>query len=157
VTGSSEGSGTSDDYVTLKYNSDGQQEWVARYNGPGNHVDDAYAIAVDDSGNVYVTGDSGGTDSADDCATIKYNSDGQQQWAMRYNGAGNFVDYAETIAVDNAGNVYVAGQSDFDYVTIKYVQGATPTPTPTITPTPTATPRVIPRPRPTAHPRPTPG
>jgi hypothetical protein len=168
ATGWSEGSGTSDDYATVKYDSAGQQQWVARYNGPGNHVDDAFAIALDGSGNVYVTGDSDGPDGDDDFATIKYNSAGQQQWAARYNRRGNSVDYANAIAIDDFGNIYVTGQSDFDYATIKYVQGATPTPTPTSTPaasptatptaspTPTVTPRVTPRPRPTPHARPTP-
>jgi Beta-propeller repeat len=75
VTGTSFGSGTIRDYATIKYNSAGQQEWLARYNGPDNLDDQANAIAVDGLGNVYVTGWSRTADSFSDWATIKYNSD----------------------------------------------------------------------------------
>jgi uncharacterized delta-60 repeat protein len=122
VTGESIGSGTDYDYVTIKYNAAGQEQWVARYNGPGNSVDIANAIAVDSLGNVYVTGGSDGAGL--DYATIKYNSAGQEQWVARYNGPVNGDDYANTIAVDGSGNVYVTGSSEGggypDYVTIKY-------------------------------------
>ena len=126
VTGFSDGTLTTvRDYATVKYNSAGTQQWVKRYNGPGNDLDFAWAIAVDGSGNVYVTGFSKGSGTNTDYATIKYNSAGTQLWVQRYNGPGNGGDDAHSIAVDGSGNVYVTGVSggigtNGDYTTIKY-------------------------------------
>jgi len=126
VTGCSYGSGsTAYDYATLKYDPAGNQLWVQRYNGPGNGIDDARAIAVDDSGNVYVTGSSYGSGISDDYATLKYDPAGNQLWVQRYNGPGNDYDGATSIAVDGSGNVYVTGRSrgfgtGLDYATLKY-------------------------------------
>jgi len=125
VTGGSYGSGTNYDYATIKYNSSGVQQWVQRYNGPGNGDDAAYSIAVDGSGNVYVTGGSYGSGTSYDYATIKYNISGVQQWVQIYNGPGNSLDDAYSLGLDGSGNVYVTGQSmgsgtDRDYATIKY-------------------------------------
>ena len=124
VTGQSIGSGTGIDYATIKYNASGAQQWVARYNGPGNSSDYARAIALDASGNVYVTGFSTGSGTGYDYATIKYNASGVQQWVARYNGPGNGNDYVEAIAVNSAG-IYITGRTtgagtDYDYTTIKY-------------------------------------
>ncbi len=124
VTGSSQGSGTSDDYATIKYNSLGDTLWVRRYNGPGNNNDGASAITVNDSGNVYVTGVSYLSGTYEDYATIKYNSAGDTLWVRRYNGPGDSTDVACGIAV-NGDYVYVTGKSYgvgtfYDYATIKY-------------------------------------
>jgi uncharacterized delta-60 repeat protein len=125
VTGSSYASATSQDYATVKYNPSGAQAWVARYNGPGNDIDEATALAADYSGNVYVTGRSWGLGTSYDYLTVKYNSSGVQQWIARYNGPGNNRDQATALAVDIAGNVYVTGASESlygipDYATVKY-------------------------------------
>jgi len=125
VTGGSYGSGTNADYCTIKYNSSGVEQWVARYNGPGNVNDETYSIAVDALGNVYVTGYSYGNGTGYDYCTIKYNSSGVQQWVAIYNGPANYHDYAYSIALDGSGNVYVTGYSygnvaGYDYCTIKY-------------------------------------
>src|SRR6478752_4176059 len=108
------------DYLTLKYNSIGQEQWVARYNGPGGHFDEAYAIAVDGSGNAFVTGQSDGLNGIG-YATVKYNTAGEQQWVARYDEGGS--NYAYAIAVDGSDNVYVTGKVGPgypDYGTIKY-------------------------------------
>ena len=124
VTGTSGTFGSGDhDYATIKYSNSGQQLWVARYNGAPNSDDGATAIAVDGSGNVYVTGDSGFPSG--DYATVKYDSAGQQQWVVRYNGPGNGDDRPVAIATDESGSVYVTGSSlgappGTDYATIKY-------------------------------------
>src|SRR3990172_4776861 len=110
VTGAS-GYSTDMDYATIKYDSNGNQLWAARYNGPGNGGDGAFAIAVDGQGNVYVTGQSWGGATNDDYATIKYDTNGNQLWVARYNGPGNSDDEAYRIAVDGQGNVYVTGTS----------------------------------------------
>jgi len=125
VTGRSVGSGTNYDYTTVKYNTSGAQLWAARYNGPGNGVDEPSALAVDDSGNVYVTGRSIGSGTNFDYATVKYDANGNQVWASRYNGADNGVDEASALTLDGKGNAIVTGRSysaatNFDYLTIKY-------------------------------------
>ena len=125
VAGYSEGSGTKYDYVTLKYNSNGIQQWVIRYNGPANGDDFATALAIDGLGNVYVTGYSAGSGSGYDYATVKYNSNGVQQKVFRYNGTANGDDLAVAVGIDNSNSVYVAGYAAAsgagrDYVTIKY-------------------------------------
>jgi hypothetical protein len=125
VTGNSKVSETDWDYVTIKYYPDGDTVWVRRYNGPGNSFDNASAIAVDDSGYVYVTGYSQGSGTLYDYATIKYTPDGDTVWVRRYNGPDSSWDYANAIAVDGSKNVYVSGYSydnetSDDYTVIKY-------------------------------------
>ena len=125
VTGGNGSISTGEDYATIKYNTEGVQQWLAIYNGPANTDDASNSIAVDNAGNVYVTGSSGGIGSGFDYATVKYNSAGVQQWVQRYNGTGNSVDIANSLAIDIAGNVFVTGSitgngTGLDYATIKY-------------------------------------
>lgn len=112
-------------YVTIKYDSDGNQLWVATYSGLGNGTDEPTAIAVDGDGNVYVTGASWGDGTLTDYATIKYDGSGNQLWLRRYNGPLSGNDRATALVLDGDGNVYVTGESqgangDLDFATIRY-------------------------------------
>ena len=131
VTGKSIGLDTGLDYATVKYDPDGNPLWVARYDGPGNLNDAAAALAVDEGGNVYITGESCGAGlpmgRCMDFATIKYDPEGNPAWVARYDGPGNGYDAGRALALDVDGNVYVTGSSlgagpilHSDYATIKY-------------------------------------
>src|ERR1051325_1628910 len=93
------------------------EKWVHRYNSPANGYDEAFAVAVDGSGNVVVTGYSDGG-----YYTAKYAAaDGALLWEQRYNGP----SIAYAVAVDGSGNVVVTGilasiNGVWDYYTVKY-------------------------------------
>ena len=120
LTGSSFDSGVDWDFVTVKYDANGNQVWIRRYNRLGNSNDYARAIAVDGYGNVYVTGASTGSGTGYDYATVKYDANGNQVWIRRYNGLNNRDDNAHAIAVDSHGNVYVVGAADGGCTMVKY-------------------------------------
>lgn len=123
VTGSSILLATSNDYLTVKYDSVGSQVWAARYDGPTHGSDVPRALKIDGLGNVHITGTSDG--QASDFATIKYSPDGAQQWVARYDGPAHFVEWAFDLEIDGVGNAYVTGASfgeddNEDYATVKY-------------------------------------
>ncbi len=128
IAGLSNSSTTGGDFLTVKYNSAGTQQWAVRYNGPANGFDDPTAIAVDFLGNVYVTGTSEGSGTLADYATVKYNSSGIQQWVMRYNGPANLADHPRSLTIDFSGNIIVTGTSASSaitatFATVKYSPG----------------------------------
>ena len=117
VTGYSCGAGKGDqyyDYATVKYNAQGEELWVAYFDGSAGGMDVAKAIAVDNRGNAYVTGYSCVEDADDgfcDFATVKYDARGREQWVAYYDGPGSGRDVPTSVSVDQRGNVYVTGYS----------------------------------------------
>lgn len=114
------------DYLIIKYNSSGTQQWTATYNGPGNFYDIPTDIFVDGSGNVYVTGASYGSSTLSDYCTIKYNSSGTQQWVSRYDYSSD-QDIAAILKQAPSGRIVVVGASEnapgsYDFAMVKYNQ-----------------------------------
>ncbi|MHC4689685.1 MAG: NHL repeat-containing protein [Planctomycetota bacterium] len=127
VVGSSEDWDSSyEDLITIKYNKDGKQQWIARYRIP-NQEEIAYSdIALDKVSNVYVTCNINVYESPIDWddpnidyreisplktefATIKYNTEGKQQWFKRYHIEEGQEAWIEDIMVDSKGNIYLKG------------------------------------------------
>ena len=112
-------------FVTIKYNSSGTLQWAVQYSGPIDGLTDPKGIVVDGSGNVYVTGSCFGIGFNSDWATVKYNTNGVQQWVQVHGGSVNSEDSPSDITIDNAGNIYVTGYeginaSNSQFATIKY-------------------------------------
>ncbi len=118
--------------------ADGMPLWTNYFNGTGNRDDSAKAVAVDRSGNVYVTGETtGGFGYIYNYTTIKYSASGSMLWKNVFNSATFIDDYgyhnndalASAMAIDASGNVYVTGNvhvmytATNYYATIKYSTG----------------------------------
>lgn len=125
VTGRTCVSGSYDEFGTIKYDVNGNEIWVKRYDGPGTGDDYGNDLCLDPSANICVTGASTGSGTSYDYATIKYDPSGGILWSKRYNGTGSSTDWPTAIGVDISGNVYVTGYSygtsgDAEYATVKY-------------------------------------
>lgn len=101
------------DAFVAKYNSSGTPQWARRAGGPNPDI--YFDVALDAQGNVYPVGALGsgvtspnGTGSA---MVAKYDPDGTLQWDYSASGAaGNpFSSLAAKVAVDSAGNCFLAG------------------------------------------------
>lgn len=133
VTGGAVTTTSNNNYVTIKYNSSGVQQWATTYSNNNSNVECAYAMDMDATGNVYVTGTSfGPTANDNDIATIKYNNSGVQQWVRRYDGPGTEFDAGQDIVVAGNGDIFVCGYArgltgitNFDAVTLKYDNAGT--------------------------------
>jgi len=123
IAGTSERVATQTDYIMLKYNRDGNLIKVLHYDGGNEKADFLRGMVIDDSGNVYVTGESEGEGTDKDYLTLKYNREGELRWAIRYDNGKD--DYATALTLQGNGALYVTGNSysedgKYHCITIKY-------------------------------------
>ncbi len=94
----------------VKYDSEGNQQWLTQF-GSGN-FDEVFAIATDSEGNAYTSGwtlgDLGDTNAGlYDIWVAKHDSDGNQQWLTQF-GTSDY-DWSWDAATDSEDNVYITG------------------------------------------------
>ncbi len=127
VTGFSNSGAVGNDFWTIALSSEGEVLWSALYNDPeSNQYDQPNAIAIDNQGNVFITGDCDVDPTSGiqkDVLTIAYNSNGQLLWARKFDQATG-LDRGEDIAYSSAGVITVCGRSsnggNDDYLVLGY-------------------------------------
>lgn len=96
--------------------------WTRRWTSAGPNSDYVNGLAVDNDGNVYITGASNYLGTPNELLTIKYNSAGDTLWTRVPARTGSQRAYA--VAVGASGNSYITGYTqetgNSDYITIKY-------------------------------------
>src|SRR4030095_4393482 len=115
-------SGSGFDYGICRFDTSSALMMEYIYNGPGNDQDIPYAITVDDTNNIFVTGSSRSADTigSEDYATLKIDPTAFLWWAKRYNGTGSGIDYGTAITLDRSGNVYAGGSTDKGFNRVEY-------------------------------------
>ncbi len=106
------GSGDFDAFIQVS-DPNSNEIWTRQFGTSG--TDQAYSVAIDASGNIYIVGwtsgaFSGQTSSGLNDAFIRaYDSDGNEIWTRQFGDSVN--DYARDVAIDANGNIYVTGQT----------------------------------------------
>ena len=116
----------STDLILMKYDSDGNKVWTKQLGS--SSFDHAYGLTMDDNGNIYITGYTGGNIDGNtefcngamalpgsedwlacvDTFVVKYDSAGDWKWTKQIGGTSSY-DSGEGITTDSSGNVYLTG------------------------------------------------
>lgn len=105
--------GRNSDTFLAKYNPEGNLLWTKQLGT--TTVDYSWSVAVDISGNAYISGDTsgnlGGTNAgSEDAFLAKYNPDGNLLWTRQLGTSG--WDRSYSVVVDTSGNAYISGNTD---------------------------------------------
>ena len=126
----------SSDAVILKFNNSGTRLWATYYGGTNGEI--GLSIAVDNSGNVFVTGNSNSTDfpiqtagtffqgatgGLNDIFILKFDNAGNRLWATYYGGSSH--DYGKSLSIDGSNNVFVTGYTSSSSATFPVLNAGT--------------------------------
>lgn len=104
------------DMLLAKYDTDGNLQWQ-KATGTAPLFQQGNAIVADNVGNFYICGSyltSPGQPQSAQMLIVKYNSSGVLQWQRSMSSSDN-TNIGNSIALDSAGNLYVAGTASTPY------------------------------------------
>jgi Beta-propeller repeat len=104
------------DVFLIKYNASGTKLWSKQF-GSAN-AETSTSIALDSSGNIYITGQTDGDldgntnatqplDEVNDLILVKFDASGTKQWTQQLGSTGE--DLGNDLKVDSSDNIFVAG------------------------------------------------
>jgi len=94
--------------LTLKCNTNGSLLWSNSF-GCDTAANYIYGMSLDNSGNVFVSGNWDNNAIISQMSTAKYNTDGIELWRRTFNyGSGSWAT-AQSQALDKYGNIYITG------------------------------------------------
>ncbi|MEO6040039.1 MAG: hypothetical protein ABIQ93_16620, partial [Saprospiraceae bacterium] len=96
------------DMALLKYDPSGNLLWSAQYNSPANGNDEALALAVDDQGDIVVTGKVEGPPGYG-IELLKYANDSSLIWEKTLSLPGSTDQVPDALALRPNGQIYLAG------------------------------------------------
>jgi len=110
---------TTSDWLIIKYNASGSQQWVRNFDGPGENtgpIELAIDMAIDYSGNLVVVGRStvsvssgkNKVTSSLDIGLAKYNGSGTLLWSAFY-GVSTNSETGNAVFIDANNTIYVSG------------------------------------------------
>lgn len=115
------------DFLTVKFDSNGDTLWWKTKNGKGNGDDEAISAGIDASGNVYVAGYSDEDVSQNDIRIIKYDPSGTVLWDTLWDSPASLDDIPVDLKIDKDGNFIIGGvvkpdtaTGSKDFITLKY-------------------------------------
>jgi hypothetical protein len=115
------------DIFTMKLSaSTGSVSWTSTYDGSGNSYDAGRHVAIDGSGNIYVTGGGYNASFNTDYIILKYSSTGTQTWASTWDYLG-YDDCSIKVAISGSnltitGAVTTATASTYKLATLTLAQ-----------------------------------
>src|SRR5690606_23771685 len=114
------------DYLTIKYNSNGDSLWVRRFNPDTISNDEPVSVVTDKNNNVFVTGKSDRATFWNKISTVVYSPSGEQKYVILYDTNAPFRSHEPVkMLCDTSGSIYICGNSqnangEWDMVVLKY-------------------------------------
>lgn len=129
LTGASARDSSNNDFVIAALDSMDNQLWVQYYDG--GYDDAPTAMAVDETGNVYVTGMSADERGRTKIATVCYDTVGTQKWTSTYRGAQDenaepyalYPSFLDRTLRDGLRHFYLIGRVGNDVLILKHGSG----------------------------------